>query len=182
MCGHLMHSYIRGCCFGLNEKNMNSNRTLNTTMAITVHNHLLPVYLFTPVEKCHKSWNNAIFGDCVFTNHVHSQSFEVYRCMKIQLGVDKKKLKSFQSLEVVDRSNPKLGVTVHVILISVLWVNSLTAKLFNLTFHPLEVVSRWRDPQLQVSENYSDLTKWRLTVFKYCWLMSHIIFNMFKRW
>ena len=37
--------------------------------------------------------------------------------------------------------------------------NPLTAKLFNLNFHPLEVVSRWRDPQLQVSENYSDLTK-----------------------
>ena len=38
--------------------------------------------------------------------------------------------------------------------------NPLTTKLFNLNFHPLEVVSRWRDPQLQVSENYSDLTKW----------------------
>ena len=37
--------------------------------------------------------------------------------------------------------------------------NPLTAKLFNLNFHPLEVVSRWRDPQLQVSENYSYLTK-----------------------
>ena len=36
--------------------------------------------------------------------------------------------------------------------------NPLTAKLFNLNFQPLEVVSRWRDPQLQVSENYSDLT------------------------
>ena len=60
--------------------------------------------------------------------------------------------------------------------------NPLTAKLFNLNFHSLEVVSRWRDPQLQVSENYSDLTKWRSTVFKYCWLMSHFIFNMFKRW
>ena len=35
----------------------------------------------------------------------------------------------------------------------------LTAKLLNLNFHPLEVVSRWRDPQLQVSENYSDLTE-----------------------
>ena len=44
--------------------------------------------------------------------------------------------------------------------------NPLTAKLFNLNFHPLEVVSRWRDPQLQVSLNYSDLTKWRSTVFK----------------
>ena len=35
--------------------------------------------------------------------------------------------------------------------------NHLTAKLLNLNFHPLKVVSRWRDPQLQVSENYSDL-------------------------
>ena len=35
--------------------------------------------------------------------------------------------------------------------------NPLPAKLFNLNFHTLEVVSRWRDPQLQVSENYSDL-------------------------
>ena len=61
-------------------------------------------------------------------------------------------------------------------------INPLTAKLFNLDFHPLEVVSRWRDPQLQVSENYSDLTKWGPTVFKSCWLMSHFILNMFKRW
>ena len=61
-------------------------------------------------------------------------------------------------------------------------INPLTAKLFNWNFHSLEVVSRWRDPQLQVSENYTDLTKWRSTVFKYCWLMSHFIFNMFKRW
>ena len=41
-------------------------------------------------------------------------------------------------------------------------LNPSTAKLFN--FHPLEVVSRWRDPQLQVGENYSDLAKWRSTV------------------
>ena len=34
------------------------------------------------------------------------------------------------------------------------FINPLTAKLINLNFHPLEVVSRWRDPQLQVSENY----------------------------
>ena len=39
--------------------------------------------------------------------------------------------------------------------------NPLVAKWINLNFHPLEIVSRWRDPQLQVSENYSDLTKWR---------------------
>ena len=63
-----------------------------------------------------------------------------------------------------------------------IFLNPLSAKLFNLNFHPLEVVSRWRDPQLKVSENYSDLTKWRSTVFKSCWLMSHFIFNMSKRW
>ena len=44
--------------------------------------------------------------------------------------------------------------------------NSLTAKLFNLNFHPLEVDSRWRDPQLQVSENYSDLTKLGVNCFQ----------------
>ena len=35
----------------------------------------------------------------------------------------------------------------------------LECLLFNLNFHPLEAVSRWRDSQLQVSENYLDLTK-----------------------
>ena len=60
--------------------------------------------------------------------------------------------------------------------------NPLTTKLFSFNFHPLDVVSRWRDPQLQVSENYSDLTKGRSTVFKYCWLMSHFIFSIFKMW
>ena len=44
----------------------------------------------------------------------------------------------------------------------------LTAKLFNWNFHLFEVVSRLRDPQLQVSENYSDLTKWRSTNFESC--------------
>ena len=76
--------------------------------------------------------------------------------------------------------NRSMHVNVHEKCI--VQLNPLTAKLFNLNFHPLEVVSRWRDPQLQVSENYSDLTKWRSTVFKYCWLMSSFIFNMFKRW
>ena len=40
-------------------------------------------------------------------------------------------------------------------------VDPLTAELFNLNFYPLEVVSRWRDPQLQVSENYSDWQIWQ---------------------
>ena len=58
----------------------------------------------------------------------------------------------------------------------------LAAKLFNLNFHPLEIVSRWRDPQLQVSDNYSDLTKCRSNNFKYCWLMSLCIFKRFRSW
>ena len=45
-------------------------------------------------------------------------------------------------------------------------LNPLTAKLFTLNFHPHKVVSRWRDPQLQVNENYSDLTKWRSIILK----------------
>ena len=33
-------------------------------------------------------------------------------------------------------------------------INLSTTILFNRNFHSLEVVSRWRDPQLQVSENF----------------------------
>ena len=32
-------------------------------------------------------------------------------------------------------------------------------------FTHLKFVSRWRDPQLQVSENYSGRTKWRSTIY-----------------
>ena len=45
-------------------------------------------------------------------------------------------------------------------------VNLLTAELFNCDFHPLEIVSCLRDPQLQVTENYLDLTKWRLLLIE----------------
>ena len=54
--------------------------------------------------------------------------------------------------------------------------NPLAAKLFNLNFHPLEVVSRWRDPQLQVSENYSDLKK--LEVKKFQILLINVTFYL----
>ena len=69
-------------------------------------------------------------------------------------------------------SNTEGGIQVN--------INPLTAKLFNWDFHPLEVVSRWRDPQLQVSENYTDLRKWRPAIFKSRWLMSHFIFNKYE--
>ena len=35
--------------------------------------------------------------------------------------------------------------------------NPYPANLLYLNFHPLEVVSRYRDPQLQVGENYSNM-------------------------
>ena len=44
---------------------------------------------------------------------------------------------------------------------------SKSATLYNLNFHPLEVVSRYRDPQLQVGENYSCLFNLRPTILKY---------------
>ena len=47
-------------------------------------------------------------------------------------------------------------------------LNPLPAKLLNWNFHPLEVVSRLRDPQFQVGENYSDLTKCRSAILKSC--------------
>ena len=45
-------------------------------------------------------------------------------------------------------------------------VNPLTAKLFILNFHPLEVVSRWRDPQLQVSEKLFRFDKKEVKYFQ----------------
>ena len=36
-------------------------------------------------------------------------------------------------------------------------INPYSHELFNLNFYPLEAVDRYRDPQLQVEENYSDL-------------------------
>ena len=44
-------------------------------------------------------------------------------------------------------------------------INPLTVKLFNRNFHPLEIVSRRRDPQLQVSKN-SHLTKMEVNSFQ----------------
>ena len=45
-------------------------------------------------------------------------------------------------------------VMFHAILYPII---PLPDKISNLNFHPLEVVSRYRDPQLQVGENYSSV-------------------------
>ena len=51
--------------------------------------------------------------------------------------------------------------------------NPLISRLFN--FNPLEFVSRWCDPQLQVSENYSDLTKWISMIFIFAFLLIYVM-------
>ena len=46
-----------------------------------------------------------------------------------------------------------------------------------LNFHPIEVVCRYRDLQLQGAENYSYLFNFRLNINKYWYLNSHLITN-----
>ena len=52
-----------------------------------------------------------------------------------------------------------------------------TAKLLNLHFYPLEVVSRYRDPQLQLTENYSYLFNFSTNICKSWWWDTHFIPN-----
>ena len=49
-------------------------------------------------------------------------------------------------------------------------LNPLIAKLFNWKFHPPQVVSRWRDPQLQVCGFNSDFYKMEVSYFD-IWLI-----------
>ena len=48
----------------------------------------------------------------------------------------------------------------------VVFINPYPAKLINLNFHSLEVVSRFRDPQPQVDENYSHLFNLGPNIYK----------------
>ena len=56
-------------------------------------------------------------------------------------------------------------------------------KLSDWYSHPLEVVDRWCGPQLQVSENYSDLLD-KMEVNKLEILLSDVIFifHVFRSW
>ena len=59
---------------------------------------------------------------------------------------------------------------------SLRFFHPLSAELKNLIFHQIEVVSRYRDPQLQVGENYSYLFNLRQkTSKKLMFLNSHFI-------
>ena len=53
-------------------------------------------------------------------------------------------------------------------------INPYSTKSDNLNFHRLEVVSRYRDPQLQVGENYSYLFKLRPNICKF-WCLNRFI-------
>ena len=44
--------------------------------------------------------------------------------------------------------------------------NHFNAKLNNLNCHPLEIVSRCREPQVQMGENHSHLFHLRANIFK----------------
>ena len=57
-------------------------------------------------------------------------------------------------LDIFSGSDKK-SVIIQIIQIDI--IHSLVAMSSDLMFHPLEVVSRYRDPQLQVGENYSYL-------------------------
>ena len=51
-----------------------------------------------------------------------------------------------------------------------IYFNPLTGKLSYYNFHPLEVMSRYRDSQLQVGENYAYFFDLRANIFKSkCW-------------
>ena len=54
-------------------------------------------------------------------------------------------------------------------------IHPYSPKLIYLNFQPLEVVSRYRDPQLQVAENYSYLFNLSTNICKLSCLDTHFI-------
>ena len=63
------------------------------------------------------------------------------------------------------------------ISISINPIYPLLTKLSDLYLHPLEVVSRYRDPQLQVGVNYSYLFSLRSKICKSLCSNTHFIYN-----
>ena len=73
-------------------------------------------------------------------------------------------------------SGQAMGITVSKDSI----INPLHAELSDVNFHPLEVVFRYRDPQLQVAENYSYLSHLRPKIDNCYWLNIHL-YHMIKK-
>ena len=64
-----------------------------------------------------------------------------------------------------------------VLAVIVVDINPSPAKAIYLNFQPLEVVSRYRDPQPQVVKNYSYLFNLRPNIYKYWCLNIHFVPN-----
>ena len=62
------------------------------------------------------------------------------------------------------------------------FVNPYPAKVIYLNFQSLEVVCRYRDPQLQVAENYSYLFNFITNICKSWCLETHFIPNIAVIW
>ena len=58
--------------------------------------------------------------------------------------------------------------------------NPLPAQLSYRKFHPLEVVSRYRDPQTQVGENHSNLLKFKPQIWSCLCLNTHFVASELK--
>ena len=135
------------------------------------------------VKKTCFLWNVAFQVGCIARKYTRSpQKSRHSYCDKTNRGsgdgdIDHRVLEDeFKKFDVIRQ--PETNVAYYMATFVII---PLTAKFFNCNFHTLEAVSRWRDSQLKVSANYSDLTEWRSTIFKYCWLMSRFIINAFER-
>ena len=75
---------------------------------------------------------------------------------------------------------------IHCISLSTTDLTVLTLILLDFIFQPLEVVSRYRDPQPQVVENYSYLLNLRPNIYKmWCldsdFILNNMLINRFNR-
>ena len=71
--------------------------------------------------------------------------------------------------QITDRANYNLKIKNA----NVVFINNLNlhlVKLIYLNFHPFEIVSRHRDPQPEVVENYSYLFNLIQNIYKSCFL------------
>ena len=57
------------------------------------------------------------------------------------------------------------------------FINPYPAKLIYLNFRQIKVVSRYRDPQLQVAENYSYLFNLKPNIYK-SWYLCSLLFQI----
>ena len=101
----------------------------------------------------------------------------------VNLNVTSSSPVSYSNLpSTVDKNYYSLLATFCNQLNSVIYMFHLTAKLFNWNFHSLELVYRSRDPQVQVSENYWDLAKWRVNESEIRKRIEEITVVITKHW